>query len=84
LLEAGQTEKGMEWLERAKGSRADDAINLYNVACVYSNVGKIDEALDCLEKSVRKGMAAIDWMINDSDLDNLRDQPRFQALLSTD
>ncbi len=81
LLEAGETEKGMEWLERAKNSLGDDAVNLYNVACVYSNIGHIDEALDCLEKSVRKGMAEVDWMINDSDLDNLRDHPRFKALL---
>jgi len=84
LLEAGETEKGMEWLERAKNSLADDALNLYNVACVYSNIGKIDDALDCLEKSVRKGMAEVDWMMNDSDLDNLRDHPRFKALLPAD
>ena len=81
LLEAGQTEKGMEWLERAKTSQGDDALNLYNVACVYSNIGEIEQALDCLEKSVRKGMAEVDWMMNDSDLDNLRDHPRFKALL---
>ncbi len=35
LLEAGDTEKGMQWLERAKNARGDDALNLYNVACVY-------------------------------------------------
>lgn len=81
LLEDGQTEKGMEWLERAKTSQGDDALNLYNVACVYSNIGEIEMALDCLEKSVRKGMAEVDWMLNDSDLDNLRDEPRFKALL---
>jgi tetratricopeptide (TPR) repeat protein len=81
LLEAGETEKGMQWLERAKTSQGDDALNLYNVACVYSNIGELDMALDCLEKSVRKGMAEIDWMLNDSDLDNLRDHPRFKALL---
>lgn len=81
LLEDGQTEKGMEWLERAKNTRPD-ALNLYNVACVYSIIGKIDEALDCLEKSVREGMAEIDWMTNDSDLDNVRDHPRFKALLA--
>lgn len=84
LLEAGQTEKGMEWLERAKTSQADDALNLYNVACVYSNIGDIEQALDCLEKSVRKGMAEVDWMKNDSDLDNLREHPRFKALLPPD
>lgn len=81
LLEAGQTEKGMEWLERAKSSQPDDALNLYNVACVYSNTGQIDMALDCLEKSKRKGMAEVDWMMNDSDLDPLREHPRFKALL---
>ena len=83
LLEAGETEKGMQWLERAKNALADDALNLYNVACVYSTIGEVDEALDCLEKSVRKGMAEIDWMKNDSDLDNVRDHPRFKVLLES-
>ena len=81
LLEAGEKEKGMQWLERAKNALADDALNLYNVACVYSTIGEIDEALNCLEKSVRKGMAELDWMKNDSDLDNVRDHPRFKALI---
>jgi TolB-like protein/Flp pilus assembly protein TadD len=45
LLETGQTDKGIEWLERAKNSLADDALNLYNVACVYSTVGKVEDAL---------------------------------------
>ncbi len=44
---------------------------------------QIDKALDCLEKSVRKGMTEVDWIINDSDLDNLRDHPRFKALLES-
>jgi hypothetical protein len=26
-------------------------------------------------------MAEIDWMVNDSDLDNLRDHPRFKKLI---
>lgn len=81
LLEMGQIEKGTEWLERAKSSQPDDAVNLYNVACSYSVVGMIDEALDCLEKSVGKGMATVEWMTNDSDLDNLREHERFKTLL---
>jgi TolB-like protein/Tfp pilus assembly protein PilF len=83
LLEAGEEEKGMQWLERAKNARGDDAMSLYNVACVYSTIGQIDEALDCLEKSIRGGMAMVDWMKHDSDLDNLRDHPRFKALLES-
>lgn len=84
LLESGQTEKGLEWLERAKTSEKDDALNLYNVACVYSIIGETEKALDCLEKSVRKGMAEVDWMLHDSDLDNLREHPRFKALIADD
>lgn len=37
-----------------------------------------------LEGSVSKGMAEFDWMMNDSDLDDLRDHPRFKALLPAD
>ena len=68
-------------LLRAIEADPDDAMNMYNVACVYSRTGKIEEAIDCLEQSVGKGMAEIDWMVNDSDLDNLRDHPRFKKLV---
>lgn len=81
LLEAGQEEKGMQWLERALASDPEDALNLYNVACVYSEIGEIDRAIECLEGSVKRGMAQMDWIKHDTDLDNLRDDPRFKALL---
>jgi len=81
LLEAGQNEKGLQWLKRAEESDPDDALNLYNVACVYSNLGDIEKGIDCLERSVSKGMAQMDWITHDTDLDNLREHPRFKALL---
>ena len=34
--------------------RADDAMVLYNVACVFGQLGKKDEALDALRKDVAK------------------------------
>ena len=40
LLEAGQTEKGLEWLRRAEEGDPDDALNLYNIACVYALKGE--------------------------------------------
>lgn len=82
LFEEGEDEKGRRWLARAIETHPDDAMNLYNVACVYAHIGEPDNALDALEKSVGKGMAELDWMQNDSDLDNLRDHPRFQKLLA--
>jgi TolB-like protein/Flp pilus assembly protein TadD len=81
LLEAGQTEKGRQWLTRAEESDPEDALNLYNVGCVYANIDEIEKAIDCLEQSVNKGMAQMDWIKHDTDLDNLREHPRFKALL---
>ena len=57
-------------------------MNLYNVACAYSHIGETEKALDALERSMGKGMAELEWMQNDSDLDNLREHPRFKKLLA--
>jgi adenylate cyclase len=55
---------------------------LYNVGCVYALMGRVEEAIDCLEGTLRHGGTGHrQWMKNDSDLDELRKHPRFQALL---
>ena len=54
---------------------------LYNVACVYAGLGEAEEAINCLEKCVASGMCQKDWFQTDSDLDPLRNHPRFGDLL---
>jgi hypothetical protein len=51
------------------------------VACSYALLGKIDDAIACLEKAVQNGFGHREWLENDSDLGPLREEPRFQALL---
>ena len=53
----------------------------YNMACLYALIGNKDQALHLLELSVKKGMIQKAWVENDSDLDSLRDHPKFFALL---
>ena len=84
LIELGKKEQGLDWANRALAMGPDDALILYNVACVYSHAGALDLALDCLERSVSRGMAHKEWIENDTDLDPLRDQARFKALLADD
>jgi adenylate cyclase len=44
--------------------------------------GEREEALDCLERAARaEGIAQKEWYENDSNLDSLREEPRFQAML---
>ena len=61
----------------------DDPGTLYNVACVYSISGRLDESLDYLERAVAAGISSRDWIVNDGDLAPLRDHSRFQALIES-
>jgi adenylate cyclase len=83
LIELGKKEKGLDWAKRALAMDPDDSMILYNVACVYAHARELDLALDCLEKSISGGMAHMEWIENDTDLDPLRELPRFKALLKT-
>ena len=56
---------------------------LYNAGCIFSLAGELERALDCLEKAVAGGAGYVEWIRQDSNLDPLRDQPRFQALLES-
>ena len=77
----GEQEKGLELAERALGQDQDEPVVLYNVACFYAHAGDKDRALELLESAVEKGWGDKAWLETDSDLDSLRDLPRFQAIL---
>ena len=44
---------------------------------------KHDRAMDLLERAVLPGMANRVWLEHDSDLDSLRELPRFRAFVAT-
>jgi len=60
----------------------EDSGVLYNVACVYALLGQAEQAIDCLEKAVQHGFGHKSWLENDSELNSVRSDPRFQALLA--
>jgi non-specific serine/threonine protein kinase len=82
LLDLGEEERAFEWAARVLESGTDDALILYNTACFYSLAGRIDEAIASLERAYGEGDREADWWRQDSDLDPVRDDPRFQALLA--
>ena len=81
MVALGHLERGREWAKRALSMRPDDPMVLYNLGCIYSLAESSDDALDCLERAVDKGLLQRGWFANDSNLDSLRSLPRFQKLL---
>jgi serine/threonine protein kinase/Tfp pilus assembly protein PilF len=81
LCAMGERQRALEWARRALAIEPDDPGVLYNVACNYSLLGRPEEAIDCLEKAINNGFGFKQWIEHDSDLDSLRDIPRFQALV---
>jgi non-specific serine/threonine protein kinase len=78
----GDHVKGLDWARRALAIDPEEASILYNVACVYAILGRTEDALDCLQKVMEYGVFYKNWAAKDSDLDSLRSDPRFQALIS--
>jgi adenylate cyclase len=78
LTVLGQKEKARQWAARAL-ELAEDRPTRYNLACFWAGEGEIETALDCLENSIQSRS----WIENDPDLDELRDHPRYRALMAS-
>jgi adenylate cyclase len=83
LVTLGETDRAMEWAERALLLDPDNSNLHYNLACSMVKVGFTDRALELLA-GVLKGIQpdGLRWIKADSDLDPIRDDPRFEALIA--
>ena len=79
LVALGEKEKGLEWARRARAIAPDEAMLLYNLGCIYSLAGEIDEALDCLEKGIAFGLTQKGWYEHDSNLDASAGRPEVPS-----
>lgn len=80
-LERSEYDKALEQYKKALELEPNNSIALYNIACTYSRMKRIEDALDALERCVEAGYRDVEWMEKDSDLDNLRDEPRYKAIV---
>jgi TolB-like protein/Flp pilus assembly protein TadD len=80
LVKLGETRKAIEWSEKARALSPNDVGTRYNAACVYAQAGELDRAFECL-----RGLPIPrSWIENDSDLDALRDDPRYATVGKAD
>jgi tetratricopeptide (TPR) repeat protein len=78
---SGDYEKAIEAHRKSATFDQTRGIALYNLACACALTGRTDEALEALVASREAGYD-IAAARSDSDLDSLRDDPRFEDLLA--
>jgi tetratricopeptide (TPR) repeat protein len=82
LVALGDRERGLALAARAYEIEPDEPMLLYNVACVLALAGELEPAIERLERAVDRGFAHLPWIRSDSNLDPLREQPRFAELVA--
>ena len=81
-FERASIEMAQKMFARAIELKPDDQSVLINGACLRAQAGLKEEALKLLEHCFAQGWGKRDWIEHDPDYDSIRDEPRFQALLS--
>lgn len=79
--QVGQRERALDYVRRVLEMRPDEFASAYNVACAYAVLGMREEALVALDRAVSNGRGDLGWIAHDPDFDELRNDPRFDAIV---
>ena len=77
----GRWENGLEVDRRLARLVPHNPTVHYNLACSLALLGRQDDALEALERSVELGYDDFEFMLGDPDLATLRDETRFLGLV---
>jgi tetratricopeptide (TPR) repeat protein len=79
---AGDYAKAIEIVTAGLEEWPDHPAMLYQLACYYALAGDREQALDHFERACVRSPKVKTWQADDSDLDAIRDDPRFAAALA--
>src|SRR6185295_14861463 len=84
LVALGEKQRAMDWIERALLLAPPQDINLrYNLACSLAQLGERDSSLDLLATIIERfPREAVNWIKSDTTLKNVREHPRFKAMVA--
>lgn len=77
----GLYQEGLKVDEKLARLRPDDPMVLYNLACSYSLLERVDESLSTMKAAIFYGYEDFEHLKNDADLLNLRQDKRFTEFL---
>lgn len=82
LAREGRKSEALEWADRAAVLDPEDAVALFNLACVAVLCGDLDAGLRRLSSAIAHGLTDLSWIENDADLPRLRADSRFEEVVA--
>ena len=84
LAVLGESERALDWVQRALILDPDNLNMRYNMACaLVTDLQEVETALTLLEPGLQRlELDAVTWMKTDPDLDAIREHPRFRAMVA--
>ena len=77
----GRFQEGLDADLELVRQRPQECMVWYNLACSYSLTGRSDESFQALHRAIELGYRDFQWMLRDKDLEQIRGDQRFSALL---
>ena len=81
LLQLGRGGEADEWINKAVEIGSEDPGVHYNAACFYALRGDSSLALDYLNHAIDVGFSQKEWITNDPDLEQIRDNERYSRIM---
>jgi tetratricopeptide (TPR) repeat protein len=81
LSRKGLHEQALEVDRRLVGLTPRDCVAHYNLACRLARLGRTADALEELSRALEEGYRDFEYLHTDGDLDTLRNEPGYAALL---
>ena len=75
----GRDDEAEEWMQKIINENPDDEGHYYDKACLYSRMGKLDEAAEAFRKCLELGYSAFGHIEHDDDVDPIRDREDFKT-----
>ena len=77
----GRNDEADEWMQKLIDDEPYDMGHYYDKACLYSRMGRTDEAVKALETALEMGYCEFTHIENDDDMDAIRGRDDFRALI---
>lgn len=77
----GRDDEADEWMQKLIDDEPYKAGHYYDKACLYSRMGRTDEAVEALGKALEMGYCKFPHIEHDDDMDPIRERDDFKALI---